>query len=343
VFGMIAGAHVAIVAQATGRVNIGDAGRLTYVRYVNGLPYPHWQGRDPATGVARHPSRQVHDWPPVYEFAAPVGGTYPIGHDPSYWYAGAAPGFDARGQAFALVASAQFYIDLFFRQQAGLALAALVLYGLNRRSRPVAGPGLAARWNLALPALAAFGLYGLVYVEGRYVAVFVVLLWADLLANLRWPAQPVMDRVAAWLSAGALAALLMSIVAFNLAGFSDYAAPPAASEAPVAPARAPAWPGETAEALHGLGIGPGDRVGVIGYAFNAFWARLARVQIVAEMLEAQADEFWTGDPALQSQVIAAFRRSGARAIVAERVPAHARLPGWQQLGETNHYIYLLEP
>jgi hypothetical protein len=69
----------------------------------------------------------------------------------------------------------------------------------------------------------------------------------------------------------------------------------------------------------------GDKVAVIGYGFGSFWARLARVQIVAEMLGWQADDFWLGDPALQSEVVQAFAGTGARAIVAEKVPSYATL------------------
>jgi hypothetical protein len=45
-------------------------------------------------------------------------------------------------------------------------------------------------WGLVLVALAAFGMYALVYVEGRYIGVFVVLLWADLTG------QPAAARIA---------------------------------------------------------------------------------------------------------------------------------------------------
>jgi hypothetical protein len=84
-------------------------------------------------------------------------------------------------------------------------------------------------------------------------------------------------------------------------------------------------------------------VAVIGYAYSSFWARLARVKIVAEMLGADAAPFWFGDASLQNQVIQVFRNTGAQAIVAEEVPDGAQLLNWHRIGDTNVYVYPLLP
>src|SRR5207244_11393935 len=47
-----------------------------------------WQGGTPGYGKPRHPTRLIYPTPPVYEFAGPIGGTYPMWTDPSYWYTG---------------------------------------------------------------------------------------------------------------------------------------------------------------------------------------------------------------------------------------------------------------
>jgi hypothetical protein len=131
----------------------------------------------------------------------------------------------------------------------------------------------------------------------------------------------------------------VSLVAFNLEGFRALSRNTGQSASPVA--GPPGWPGEVAEELQHLGVQPGDKVAVIGYAFDSFWARLARVKIVAEMLDSGADAFWVGKPALQDEVIRAFAGTGAKAIVAENVPSYASLVGWRQIGNSNYYIYLL--
>jgi hypothetical protein len=329
--------YVALISTAHGRFTFGEAGTITYLRYVHGIPYPHWQGEPATFGRPLHPSRQIFADPPIYEFAGPIGGTYPISHNPIYWYAGAGAPFDLAAQARVLLASALFYFDLFGREQGALLLGVLLLLSLSRlRFWPLTA--VLSHWGLLLLALAAFGLYALVYVEGRYVGVFVLLFWADLLANVRLPRSPFTPRLLHNASLLLLLFILANIVAFNLAGYGRLqpATLPATREAP-----APTWPGEVAESLHGLGVAPGAKVGVIGYAFESFWARLARVHIVAEMFETQADPFWLGDEAFQQAVLQAFAAAGATAVVAEYVPAYANLDGWQRVGQSSYYLYLL--
>jgi hypothetical protein len=91
-----------------------------------------------------------------------------------------------------------------------------------------------------------------------------------------------------------------------------------------------------------LGVRPGAKVGVIGYAYDSFWARLAHVSIVAEMLEADANEFWQGDEALRQSVLQAFANIGVDAVVAEYVPDNAGLRDWHQVENSNYYIYVFK-
>jgi hypothetical protein len=237
-----------------------------------------------------------------------------------------------------LLASALFYFDLFGREQGALLLGVLLLLLFSRlQLRSVTA--VVQQWGLLLLALAAFGLYALVYVEGRYIGVFVLLFWADLLATIRLPRFPLAPRLLSGVSLLLLLFLLATTAAFNLAGYGRLS--PTALPGTVA-AQPPTWPGEVADHLHQLGVEPGEKVGVIGYAFESFWARLARVKIVAELFEWQADPFWLGDPAFQEEVLAQFATAGASAVVAEYVPAYAHLPGWHQVGSSNFYIYLLD-
>ncbi|MFO7539698.1 MAG: hypothetical protein R6X32_16795 [Chloroflexota bacterium] len=330
--------YVALISRAQGHFTFGEAGTITYLRYVQGIPYPHWQGETAEFGQPHHPSRQVFENPPLYEFGEPIGGTYPISHNPIYWYAGAEASFDPAAQGRVLLASALFYFDLFGREQGALLLGVLLLLLFSRlQLRSVTA--VVQQWGLLLLALAAFGLYALVYVEGRYIGVFVLLFWADLLATIRLPRFPLAPRLLSGVSLLLLLFLLATTAAFNLAGYGRLS--PTALPGTVA-AQPPTWPGEVADHLHQLGVEPGEKVGVIGYAFESFWARLARVQIVAELFEWQADPFWLGEPAFQEEVLAQFAAAGASAVVAEYVPAYAHLPGWHQVGSSNFYIYLLD-
>jgi hypothetical protein len=330
---------IALISNKAGELTFGQAGTITYVRYVNGVSYPHWQGEPAGNGTPIHPSRQIFEQPPIYEFGSPIGGTYPISFNPVYWYEGVTARFDLAQQLRLLLASLLFYFELFFHQQGVLLVGVITLYLLRQRGR-FALADFVPGWGLVIPALAAFGLYALVLVEGRYIGVFAVLVWADPLANVRLPDTQIFRKLILGVGSIIIIFILMNILAFNLQGFRDLTrnSSPSATSA----ARPPDWPGEVAEALQARGIQPGDKVGVIGYAFDSFWARLARVQIVAEMLDRDADAFWVGEPVLQAQALKAFADAGAKAVVAEYVPGYASLDGWQQIGNSNFYIYVIQ-
>ena len=337
VFLLLSLPFILLISTKKGQFTIGESGTVTYLRYVNGMPFPHWQG-DPQAGIVlTHPSRIVHQSPTVYEFDGPIGGTYPISTDPSYWYEGVEPRFDIGGLLARLFASSLVYGELFFQQQGILVASIFVLYMMRQRGKYTLHETV-KRWVLVIPALLAFGLYGTVLVEGRYVGVFILLFWADILGNIRLPNVPANKLWLGALSSIAAFGLLANIILFNLDGFArlnpvwqsslSAAAPPVAK--PLAVART----------LRNLGIGEGDKVGVIGYAYDSFWARLARVRIVAEMLEADADEFWRGDEALRQSVLQAFAKAGVDAVVAEYVPGYAGLRDWHQVENSSYYIYV---
>jgi hypothetical protein len=325
-----------LISAKGGHFTFGEAGSITYVRYVNGVIYPHWQGEPPGNGTPIHPSRKIFYYPPIYEFGFPIQSTYPISLNPVYWYEGVEAHFDLAQQARLLLASVLYYADLFFGQLGGVMAGVFVLY-LLAGWRKMSLLEMIRVWGIAIPALAGFALYALVLVEGRYIGVFVILLMADLFGNISLPDTAVSKRLIPGV-AGIIALILFTnLMAFNLQGVTTLNQNRASQSEERHP---PSWPGEVAEALHDLGIQPGDSVAVIGYGFDSFWARLARVRIVAEMLGIEADPFWTGDPSLQAQVIEAFTQTGAKAIIAEDVPAYAMLDSWLPVNETNYYIYL---
>ncbi|HSV85473.1 MAG TPA: hypothetical protein VLH85_02790, partial [Levilinea sp.] len=326
-----------LISQKAGKLTIGESGRITYLRYVGNIPFPHWQG-DPQKGIfPDHPSRLLLANPPVYEFGNQIGGTYPISTDPSYWYAGLEVPFHFGNQAARILDGMLYYLDLFVLRHGVFTGCVLTLLVITFQHKVYSRSSI-RQWAILLPAAAGFGLYALVLVADRYIGVFVLLFWAGILANIRLPATKSDLALVKALSTIAILGLLATIFLFNLEGFGRLNPPSVPSQA--VQASPPGWPGEVALELRQLGVQPGDRVGVIGYAYDSFWARLARVTIVAEMLEEDAAEFWVGDDDLQQSVLNAFAQSGAKAIVAEYVPAHARLDGWQQVEDSNFFIYV---
>lgn len=328
---------ILLISEKKGKFTIGESGTVTYLRYVNGMPFPHWQG-DPQSGIIlTHPSRMVHRSPVVYEFDSPIGGTYPISTDPSYWYEGVEPRFDFASRLVRVFASGLVYAELFFHQQGILVACIFALY-MMRQGRKYTLQETLQRWALVIPALIAFGLYGTVLVEGRYVGAFILLFWADILGNIRLPNAPANGLWLRVLSSIAAFGLLGNIILFNLDGFTRLN--PSLQSGLGAAAAPAAKPLEVARTLQELDVRQDDKVGVIGYAYDSFWARLARVRIVAEMLEADADEFWRGDEALRQSVLQAFANTGVDAVVAEYVPSDAGLHNWHQVENSNYYIYV---
>jgi len=327
---------ILLISESKGKFTIGEAGTVTYLRYVNGMPFPHWQGNPLEGIIPTHPSRIIHRSPDIYEFGGQVGGTYPISTDPSYWYEGVEPRFDFRSLLVRLFASSLVYLELFFQKQGVFVACVMALYVMGQRQKYRFDEVL-RRWALSIPAIIAFILYGMVLVQGRYVGVFVLLFWTDLLSNIRL-AKTANNKL--WLNALSMIAsvgLLTNILMFNLDGFNRLN--PSLEVVSSEQSAPPAKPLAVAKALNELGINPGDEVGVIGYAYDSFWARLARVSIVAEMLDEDAMDLWHGDSVLQQEVLQSFASVGVKAVVAEYVPDYAQLNSWHQVDDSNYYVY----
>lgn len=334
-FLLVSAPLVIALSRVKGRPTIGDAGRLNYAWHVNGLVrnphWPHWNGEGGA-GAPLRPARRLHPSPAVYDLAAPIGGTYPMWYDPTYWYEGLRPRFDPVDQAKQLARSAEFYFDLFFHgPQPGLFVAAFALFSVSSSKRGRAR-GLLRHWPLFVPAVAALGLYAVVHVERRYIAPFVLLLWMGLFAGVRLPRHPGWRRMAT----GALvAAVIVTLAAASLSTLNDL----------FLRKQEPMFDGSMhariAAALSRAGLRPGDRVGVVGSGLNAArWARLARARIATELPWQEADAFWNAGRPVQSRAADALCSTGARLVVAERVPRGPLALPWKRITGAEGYAYL---
>lgn len=337
-----------------GRLTFGDSGLLNYAWYVNKVTlHVHWQGdggdarssSSNGDGMPQHPTRKIHDDPAVYEFRGPVRGTYPPWYDPSYWYEGVAARFDAQAQLGVLKKNADVLrLILFSREQKIWAVGFLLLYllGCRRRSHLL---NVAKQWHLLLPPLAALGLFSMVHVEARYTGGFAVLWWLGIFSGVRLPARARWRRgattcVVAVLTFVMLRGLFPSASAAVRAAVRDF------TNGEQATAHGQHW--QVAEHLGRIGIAPGDEVAAIGYSFDALWGRLARVRIIAEItsgsIEAptgDVERFWRGDVSTRARIIRLFAATGAKAIIANRVPPDAATVGWQRIGDTGYYVYVL--
>lgn len=333
------------LSLAKGRLTFGESGMLNYSWYVNKTTlHIHWRGEPTGGGTPLHPTRKISDAPAAYEFRTPIRATYPPWYDPSYWYEGAGARFDPAGQFRVLRANLAVLYDLLFTGAQAVWMAGfLILFGVSCKGRSCIG-NVARQWNLLLPSLSVIGMYALVHVEARYLGVSVVLLALGLFSGVLLPVGRASRRLAA-----CIVIVVASVIIISLIPSSVKAARALSYDLTYGEEKSAAPHRRVAESLKAAGVRPGDEVASVGYAFNALWARLARVQIVAEVtsgsLEAPAPDarmFWTSDPSAQTRIIDLFAHAGAKAVVADKVPPGAATDGWHRVGDTDYYIYIID-
>ena len=306
------------------RATFGDAGRLNYARYVGGAPILHWQGEPPGTGSPAHPTRKVLANPPIYEFAQPIAGSYPPWYDPSYWYEGIRPHFSWNRQLWVLFRSANLYLKLFSRSGAlYVVLLALIVQVGKAGGWDWGGGRMSLVW---LPTLAALTMYALVLVEQRYVSPFAVMLLVWVLTSARFSASKA-ETVRKRTAPAVILALALAM------------AWPVARDLRDTLANRPDEPWQVAVGLHKMKISPGARVGAIGTGPSAYWAHLARVQIIAEVSELDQLSFLVAGPARKEEALRKFSELGAKAVVMKSSSAPQAIDGWQEVGGTHYYVW----
>jgi hypothetical protein len=341
IFLLIGGPLIVALSRTKGRLTFSDAARLNYIWHVNDLNvgwnnWPHWK-QGLGNGIPLHTSRKIFDEPAVYEFATPVGGTYPMWYDPSYWYDGVSPRFNITEQKEELKETASFYYNFFFLgPQCGLIVGLLLLYFMFCNGRSCL-KYMARHWHLLIPPALAMSMYGLVHVEARYIGAYVVVLWLALFSGL----YPLVDERKGELMYGVIRAL--KTVFLVAIAFSIVPAAYTTARGLITGKDASAnvhW--QIADELMRMGLEPGDKIAIIGYGQGAsVWARLARAQIIAETLRGDVNTFWATDETVKSQVIDTFARTGARIIVAEKGVCGPPPPGWQKMESAGYYVYFL--
>jgi len=325
VFAAIAVPYVAALSAEKGRVTFGDVGRIAYAEYVDGATkLVHWRG-EAGTGTPAHPTRQICDAPRVYEFAAPVGGSYPPWYDPSYWYEGVRARFLPSRQGKALLRSAGQYFKLISRT--GALWAALALLVLAKRSLRWGGFSAGTWWGI-VPAIAALVMYALVLVEARYAAPFLVVLLVWLIAKLRISEDARRrDALCVWLALAAMPALALM---FGLA-----------RDASAALHERPDENWMAAQGLNRAGLVNGAKVAYIGTGLDAYWAHLTGARIVAEIPDAEVARYSAADGAKKREVWGCFASSGAQAVVTRNTAAAAAADGWQRVAGTPYFLLKL--
>lgn len=315
-----------------GSVTLGESATLNYAYHVDQVPYVHWQGGPPGCGTATHPVRQIVDHPAVFTFGGPIVATYPLWYDPSYWYAGIAPCFDVGRLLPVLLANLEALGRFLGEQYGGLAVVVLTLlcWGRSHLSPRARREGLADGGPILFVAGTGLAAFTWVHVETRFIAVFAALLWLGALAAVRLPPLEESRRVARAVVAAFLTLMSVSLGLHVADGLQAGARDPTGGIQ---------W--QVADALQRTGLRPGDGVAVIGTSFREYWARLARVRIVAEVPDESVQDFWAAPPHVKARVFRALAAIGARAVLVPGIPGGVGRTGWHRMGDTYYFVHLL--
>jgi hypothetical protein len=73
---------------------------------------------------------------------------------------------------------------------------------------------------------------------------------------------------------------------------------------------------ETAEGLTKIGLRPGATVAAIGFDNDAHWAYLGGFNVIAEIGSGDACTFWSMSVAERDEILRAFGKAGANAVIA---------------------------
>jgi hypothetical protein len=333
-FGALAAPVIARISRVHGHFTVGESGRLNLIWWVTRMDNPpgHFVPRSPAEGTPVHPLKVIHDEPRAYAFAGPVPATYALWYDPSWWHAGRTIPFGPGHVLRHVAKTAKEYYHLgLFRDMACLLFGWLV-FALTGPLLPSLRDSIMGRWRLLLAGLTSPAMYALVHSEARYVAASMIAVWLALFAASRVPSG---EDAVRWTRAVILTAVLYLLAI--VVPLTAYALIPAElREAPMLSHRAHLT---AAGALEKRGVRPGDAVAVLGHGINSYWARLARVRIVAEVDTYDVPKFWAAPLEKQRAVLDAFKAAGAKAVVAREVPQGA--PGWEPLPDTELRVFAL--
>lgn len=177
IFAAAVGAHVFVVSRQTHHFSFAEVGRLAYAWLVGReIPaYVGWTGDPPGTGPPIHAPRVLSVKPKVLEFRNTVPGTYPLWYDPAYFHDGLRTHFDWRKEVPTLYQSL-FNIRRVQQPNFNPLVAGLCVLWLLAVRSGGAGVDFSKPWLILWP-LAAFSMFALVLIEGRFIAPFLVLFW----------------------------------------------------------------------------------------------------------------------------------------------------------------------
>lgn len=334
VFLAVAGPMIFLLSKQKGRLTFSDTGKLNYAWYVSPRTFwRNWQGDEAGSGVPVHPTRQLMKHPPLFEFDGPIDGTYPPWMDPSYWNEGTQWHFKFKPQMEVLAGTAASEIRLLTRSRPEMVVAVIVL-GLLAGS--IWLTGLRALWPLIAICAVGMGLYLPMVENDRYLGGFILALFLVLIAAARF--RPENQKAAGYIAVAMFCTMMLATFDYNVRlATHHFAIPGSGPNSTVGDLAA-------ADQLQQMGLKPGDKVGIIMNGTTAYWAHLAKLRIVAEIMDGEhsAKEFWDAPSGVQQEAFDHFAQAHAKVVVTV-CPSMVSMTGeWERVGATRYCVHRLE-
>lgn len=322
---------IVLLSHQKGRFTFGDTGKLNYAWFVSPRTFTrNWQGDTPDSGKPVHGTRRLLEYPALFEFDGPVIGTYPPWTDPSYWNEGLQWHFKLKPQLEVFLTTVPSEVRVLLRDRPEL-LTGVIILGLL--SGQIWLLKMVELWPLLVLSALGMALYLPLVENDRYVGGYVLVLFLALLAATRF--RPESQRTASYVAFAVFAVMMIGTLDYTVRIVTNHLAIPG-----VGPDSQ--WQDViAAEELGRMGLHAGDKVAVIGDGTGAYWARLGKLRIVAEIMGANhgVKEFWDAPISVQQQVFETFGRTPARVVVSTCPPCPSRsLVGWEKIKGTPYCI-----
>jgi hypothetical protein len=328
---------ILLLSHQKGRFTFGDSGKLNYAWYVSPRTFwRNWQGEIPGSGIPVHPTRQLLQHPPLFEFDGPVVGTYPPWTDPSYWNEGLKWHFKLKPQIEVLAGTVPSEIRLLLRAHPDLVAGVIVLAVLSGSLWLAA---ICELWPLLMISAVGMGLYLPLVENDRYLGGFVLLLFLTLLAavRLRPDAQERERKTAAVVTLAVFLTMMLATADYTVRLATHHLAIPGSGP------NSATQDVTAAEQLWRMGVQPGDKVAIIMNGTSAYWAHLAKLRIVAEIMDTGhgSTEFWNAPANIQQQVYDLFGRAHAKLVVTTCSAMPQPSAGWDPIAGTPYCVHRL--
>jgi hypothetical protein len=266
--------------------------------------------------TSEHPAPKLLQTPVTLDFRSLGKGTYPVWYDPSFWYARSTVRLDPARQIRELRENLGLYRDIALDTVAFI-VGGLVLCALLLRERRHLTVHRNTWWQVAWP-LAAFSMYAFVHVERRFLGAFFVLLWLAIYSALTSKLSRSTATIVCW---AVIVTVMLPFTARTVRTMvhipTDFAHPKTLNYEAIG------------RSLGDLGLQSGDRLAIVGYAYDCYYARYDRLRIVAQIPDARG--FWQLSAAESEAMEKRLASVGVKAIVARNRPETSRSSSWKDV------------